>query len=78
MILIGLKGDRMKEVIQEALNQLEAGQPCVLATVVGTKGSTPQKSGSMLLVRQDGTGVGFGSEARTSAPIRSTLAAINR
>jgi xanthine dehydrogenase accessory factor len=48
----------MKEVIQEAVKLLEGGQPCVLATVVRTKGSTPQKSGAMLLVRQDGTGVG--------------------
>ena len=48
----------MKEVIQEAVKLLEDGQPCVLATVVRTKGSTPQKSGAMLLVRQDGTGVG--------------------
>ncbi|CAI8047612.1 Probable xanthine dehydrogenase subunit A [Geodia barretti] len=48
----------MKEVIQEAVRQLEDQNPCVLATVVRTKGSTPQKSGSMLLVRQDGTGVG--------------------
>ena len=48
----------MKEVIQETIRQLEDEQPCVLATVVRTKGSTPQKSGSMLLVRQDGTGVG--------------------
>jgi xanthine dehydrogenase accessory factor len=48
----------MKEVIQEAVKLLEDGQPCVLATVVRTKGSTPQKSGAMLLVREDGTGVG--------------------
>ncbi len=48
----------MKEVIQEALNLLQKEQPCVLATVVRTKGSTPQKPGSMLLVRQDGSGVG--------------------
>ena len=48
----------MKEVIQETIRQLEDEQPCVLATVVRTKGSTPQKSGSMLLVRRDGTGVG--------------------
>ncbi|HEU0021945.1 MAG TPA: XdhC family protein, partial [Dehalococcoidia bacterium] len=48
----------MKEVIQEAINVLESGQPCVLATVVRTKGSTPQKSGAMLLVREDGSGVG--------------------
>ena len=48
----------MKEVIEEAVRQLEDKQPCVLATVVRTKGSTPQKAGSMLLVRQDGSGVG--------------------
>ena len=48
----------MKEVIQEALKLLESGQPGVLATVVRTKGSTPQKAGAMLLVRQDGSGVG--------------------
>ena len=50
--------DDMKEVIQEAVNLLESGQPGVLATVVRTKGSTPQKAGAMLLVRQDGSGVG--------------------
>ena len=48
----------MKEAIQEAVNLLGDGQPCVLATVVRTRGSTPQKSGAMLLVREDGTGVG--------------------
>ncbi len=48
----------MKEAIQEAVNQINDGQPCVLATVVRTRGSTPQKSGAMLLVREDGTGVG--------------------
>ena len=48
----------MREVIQGAVNDLKDGQPCVLATVVRTKGSTPQKAGAMLLVRQDGSGVG--------------------
>ena len=48
----------MKEVIQEAVRLSGEGQPCVLATVVRTKGSTPQKAGAMLLVRQDGSGVG--------------------
>jgi xanthine dehydrogenase accessory factor len=48
----------MKEVIQGAVGLLKQGQPCVLATVVRTKGSTPQKPGAMLLVRQDGTGEG--------------------
>ena len=50
--------ETMKEVIQEAVKLLESGQPGVLATVVRTKGSTPQKPGAMLLVRQDGSGVG--------------------
>ena len=48
----------MREVVQEAVRLLEEGQPYVLATVVRTKGSTPQKPGAMLLVRQDGSGVG--------------------
>ena len=48
----------MKEVIDGAIELLGDGQPCVLATVVRTNGSTPQKAGAMLLVRQDGTGVG--------------------
>ena len=52
------KRNLMKEVIQGALDDLKDGQPCVIATVVRTKGSTPQKAGAMLLVRQDGTGVG--------------------
>ena len=48
----------MKEVIQGAVETLREGRPCVLATVVRTKGSTPQKAGAMLLVRDDGSGLG--------------------
>ncbi|MEE8465807.1 MAG: XdhC/CoxI family protein [Dehalococcoidia bacterium] len=48
----------MREVIQGAVDELKDGQPCVLATVVRTKGSTPQKAGAMLLVREDGSGLG--------------------
>ena len=48
----------MKEVIQEAIKLLHSGRSGVLATVVRTKGSTPQKAGAMLLVRDDGSGVG--------------------
>ena len=48
----------MKEVIQGAVETLRDGRPCVLATVVRTKGSTPQKAGAMLLVRDDGSGLG--------------------
>ena len=48
----------MKEVIQGAVETLRDGRPCVLATVVRTKGSTPQKAGAMLLVKDDGSGMG--------------------
>ena len=48
----------MREVFQEAVRLLEQGDPCVLATVVRTRGSTPQKPGAKLLVRKDGSGVG--------------------
>ena len=48
----------MQVVFSEAVNQLESDTPVVVATVIGTKGSTPQKPGSKLLVRNDGSGVG--------------------
>ena len=41
----------MENVFRETLNLLGKGDPCVMATVVRTKGSTPQKSGDKLLVR---------------------------
>ena len=48
----------MKDVFKETKKLLGQGQQAVLATVVKTKGSTPQKPGAKLLVRQDGSGVG--------------------
>ena len=48
----------MQVVFNEAVRQLEGEAPVVVATVIGTKGSTPQKPGSKLLVRSDGSGVG--------------------
>ena len=48
----------MQEVFSEAVELLGRGDPLVVATVVRTKGSTPQKPGAKLLVRQDGSGVG--------------------
>ncbi|GAN33224.1 MAG: hypothetical protein DYG83_02555 [Candidatus Brocadia sp. AMX2] len=48
----------MKEVIEEALGLMEKGEPCVLATVIHTKGSTPQKAGAKLLIRKDGSCAG--------------------
>lgn len=48
----------MRVVFEETVHCLERGEPCVLATVVRTKGSTPQKPGARLLVRSDGSAVG--------------------
>ncbi|MDA1188588.1 MAG: XdhC family protein [Chloroflexi bacterium] len=48
----------MRDVFDEAVNQFGKGKRAVVATVVHTKGSTPQKPGAKLLVREDGTGVG--------------------
>ena len=48
----------MQEVFHEAVSRLEKGESVVVATVIRTKGSTPQKPGAKLLVRQDGTGAG--------------------
>ena len=48
----------MQDVFHEAVNLLEKEEELVMATVIRTKGSTPQKPGAKLLVRKDGSGVG--------------------
>ena len=48
----------MEVVFRETVNLLKKGEPIVLATVIRTKGSTPQKPGAKLLVRKDGSAVG--------------------
>ena len=48
----------MQDVFHEAVNLLKKEEQLVMATVIRTKGSTPQKPGAKLLVRSDGTGVG--------------------
>ncbi len=48
----------MQPIFKEARRLLGQDEPFVLATVVRTKGSTPQKPGAKLLVRKDGTAVG--------------------
>jgi xanthine dehydrogenase accessory factor len=48
----------MEQVYRDAVTQLKDDKPVVLATVVRTSGSTPQKPGAKLLVREDGSGVG--------------------
>ena len=48
----------MEQVFRAASDEIAAGNDMVVATVVKTSGSTPQKPGAKLLVRADGSGVG--------------------
>lgn len=48
----------MEQVFRAAHHEIKAGHDMVVATVVKTSGSTPQKPGAKLLVRADGSGVG--------------------
>lgn len=48
----------MYDVFLETIRTLKRGEPCVLSTVIKTKGSTPQKPGAKLLVKLDGSGIG--------------------
>lgn len=48
----------MRDVFEEAVTLSGRQEPFAIATVVRTRGSTPQKPGSKLLVRRDGSGVG--------------------
>lgn len=48
----------MEQVFRAASEEIAAGNDMVIATVVKTSGSTPQKPGAKLLVRADGSGVG--------------------
>ena len=47
-----------QQIYQAIATELEAGRPVAQATVFQTRGSTPRKEGSTMLVRQDGTLVG--------------------
>ena len=48
----------MESVFKAAVEELNDDKSMVVATVVRTSGSTPQKAGAKLLVREDGSGVG--------------------
>lgn len=48
----------MEHIFREASKLLAQGEPFVLATVVRTTGSTPQKAGAKILIRADGSTVG--------------------
>jgi xanthine dehydrogenase accessory factor len=48
----------MENVFRAAVEEIRNGRPVVVASVIKTAGSTPQKPGAKLLVRTDGSGVG--------------------
>ena len=48
----------MEQVFRAVAEEIASGNELVVATVVRTSGSTPQKPGAKLLVRADGSGVG--------------------
>ncbi len=48
----------IRNVLEEALRLARQNEPFVLATVVHTRGSTPQKCGARLLIRRDRSAVG--------------------
>lgn len=48
----------MREVLESIVKTLSAGREALVCHVVETKGSTPQKAGSWMLIEPDGTQVG--------------------
>lgn len=48
----------MVKVFEAAVKAIQTGRPAALATVVGTFGSTPRKSGARMLIHGDGETVG--------------------
>src|ERR1700683_287801 len=42
------------QIWAEAVRVLQGGKPCVLATVVNVRGSTPREVGAKMIVRDDG------------------------
>ena len=48
-------GELMKEIVDEVLEQLEAGQDFALVRLVAEQGSTPRQAGAEMLVRRDGS-----------------------
>jgi xanthine dehydrogenase accessory factor len=46
------------DIFEEIVRQKKLGRPSALATIVECKGSSPQKQGAKMLVREDGTTLG--------------------
>ena len=49
---------RLKALLQEIQRRNRLGQTVAMATIVGSRGSTPRKPGARMLVFEDGAGLG--------------------
>lgn len=59
VIIVGEAGGPMsRELFQEIREAGQAGEPRVLATIAGARGSTPRRPGASMLLRPDGTFTG--------------------
>lgn len=71
----------MKKLFDALLQEMEAGRPAVLCTIVSARGSTPRGAGAKMLVLEDGTTLGTigGGAAEYQAALRAkTLLAEGR
>lgn len=67
-------GNETVQVFEEVARLQRAGQPCVLATVIASRGSSPRKSGARMVVRPDGSIMGtIGGGALEQEVIRTSL-----
>jgi len=66
----------MHDVLRAVLWSLETGEGAALATVVSTRGSTPQTSGARMLLRPDGTSVGTVGGGAIEQHVRGALSAV--
>ncbi len=48
----------MKDLLHEIQRRNRLGQTVAMATIVGSRGSTPRKAGARMLVFEDGAGMG--------------------
>jgi xanthine dehydrogenase accessory factor len=72
-----MMGNETVQVFEEAARLQRAGQPCVLATVIASRGSSPRKSGARMVVRADGSITGtIGGGAVEQEVISSSLRAL--
>lgn len=70
----------MQELYQEILKRNQRGESVAMATIVETRGSTPQKVGAKMLIFEDGGGKGTVGGGCVEADIwrEATIALANR